>query len=304
MMFGLGGRFTYRECAGCGALVLLDPPADMAPYYPDGYYSYHPRRPRLGGLDRWLKCRRARAWLGGHDPLGRLLLLWFGPTPQLRWLRELGIGFDDPILDVGCGGGELLRELHRDGFRDLTGIDPYLPADEDPAPGLRLRRWTLADAEPGRYALVMLHHALEHLPDQDTVFARLRRILRPGGRLLVRIPMADSEAWRRYGTDWVQLDAPRHLVLHTRSSLELVAGRSGFRIDRVTWDSTAFQFWGSEQYRRGIPLRDRRSHAVDPRRSPFTRAQIALYEQMANELNRRGAGDQAVFFLSLDGGPD
>ncbi len=300
MMFGLGGGFVYRECGGCGCLELLDPPADLSPYYPPDYYSYRrPARRRLEQLDAWLKRRRARACLEGGDPLGALLARAFGEPAQLRWLRRLGVGRDDSVLDVGCGAGELLRELQRDGCRRLAGIDPYLAGDLDLGGGLVVRRREL-DAVAERHDLVMLHHVLEHLPDQRRVFAQLRRVVQPGGGLLVRIPVADSLAWRRYGVDWVQLDAPRHLVLHTRRSLERLAAAAGFALLGSEDDGTAFQFWGSEQYRRGIPLRDPRSHATDPRRSPFTREELAGFAREAAQANRDGVSDQAVFYFRRD----
>lgn len=304
MMFGLGGAFTYRECAGCGCLELQDPPADPAPFYPADYYSY--RRGagrRLERLDAWLKRHRARACLEGGDPLGSLLMRAFGVPAQLRWARRLGIGRRDAVLDVGCGAGELLRELQRDGFRRLAGIDPYLAGDLDLGGGLVVRRRGLDDVVE-RYDLVMLHHVLEHLPDQRRAFAQLRRVVKPRGALLVRVPVADSLAWRRYGADWVQLDAPRHLVLHTRRSLERLAAGAGFALEGSEDDGTAFQFWGSEQYRRGIPLRDPRSHATAPRRSPFTRDELAGFDREAAQANRDGTSDQAVFYFRRDDGAD
>jgi hypothetical protein len=104
-------------------------------------------------------------------------------------------------------------------------------------------------------------------------------------------------AWREFGTDWVQLDAPRHLFLHTEKSIRILAQRTGFAVREITYDSSAFQFWGSEQYRQGIPLHDKRSYLVDRRRSPFTRREIAAFEKRATELNSRGDGDQGCFYL-------
>ena len=40
-------------------------------------------------------------------------------------------------------------------------------------------------------------------------------------------------------------------------------------------DSGAFQFWGSEQVRRGIPLMDPQSHFVDAKASSFSRSELA-----------------------------
>jgi hypothetical protein len=79
--------------------------------------------------------------------------------------------------------------------------------------------------------------------------------------------------------------------------MALLASRSGFTITDVRYDSSAFQFWGSEQYLRGIPLRSPRSYAENPGRSIFSPKQIADFERRARELNEAGQGDQAGFFL-------
>ena len=212
------------------------------------------------------------AFLAGRDPLGALALAVWGAPAHLRWLERLGVGFDDAILDIGCGSGELLEELRRDGFRRLAGLDPFVAADLDLGGGVLIRRRQLAD-ETGVYDLAMLHHALEHMPDQQGVFADLRRIVRPGGALLIRIPVADSTAWRRYGVDWVQLDAPRHLFLHTRRSLGLLADASGFTIEHVACDGI------------GLPVLGERAVPVG---CPVARSAIACGRSQAIALHGRG----------------
>lgn len=76
-----------------------------------------------------------------------------------------------------------------------------------------------------------------------------------------------------------------------------LAAEEGFDVGGVAHDSTAFQFWGSEQYRRDIPLADPRSYFVSPGDSIFTAAQIDEFGKRAEELNARGEGDQAAFYL-------
>ena len=80
----------------------------------------------------------------------------------------------------------------------------------------------------------------------------------------------------------------------------LVAGAE-FRIVKQWCDSTAFQFWGSEQYKRDIPLYSARSWLVDPERSIFSKEQIEAYEGRARELNASGRGDQIVAWLEPTG---
>lgn len=143
----------------------------------------------------------------------------------------------------------------------------------------------------------MFNHSFEHMPDPAGVLRTARRHLTGGGAIMIRIPVADSLAWREYGTDWAALDAPRHLHVHTHESMRALAERTELRIARTFRDSYALQFWGSEQYRRDIPLNDPRSWAVDPQRAVFTQAEIDEFERRSAELNRRGDGDSAGFVL-------
>ena len=293
-MFGWRDEFDYFTCAACGCVQITEVPDDLGRFYPPGYYSF--TVPAEGGLRRFLKQRRARHVLEGRSALGRAAAWWFGVPEIFSWIAISGVQFDDPVLDVGSGGGEILREMENAGFRRLVGIDPYLSEERNAGPGPRLLRRTIEEMD-GEFSLVMMHHSFEHMPDAVDAFRNAARLLKPGGMLLVRIPVADSNAFRRYGADWVQLDAPRHLFLHTRRSVEILAAASGLALERVVHDSGAFQFWGSEQYRRGIPLRSRSSYLESPRRSVFSRAEIRQFERQAAELNARGEGDQAAFYL-------
>ncbi|HEX6924114.1 MAG TPA: class I SAM-dependent methyltransferase [Longimicrobiaceae bacterium] len=294
MMFGRRDPFEYFACGSCGCLQIVEVPAGLSAHYPSDYYSF--ARPREGRVKRFLKRRRAVHLLEGRSAIGRVAARWFGVPDLFAWIAVTGVQPDDEILDVGSGGGHLLLQLRDIGFRRLTGIDPYLRTEAGPAEGVRLLRRRVEEVE-GEFDLVMMHHAFEHVPDPRDVLAHVRRLLRPGAVALIRIPLADSWAWEHYRTDWVQLDAPRHLYLHTRRSMEILANQVGLRLERVIHDSTAFQFWGSEQYRRDIPLRDPRSHAVNPRASLFTREQIREFERRAGDLNAEGRGDQAAFYL-------
>jgi hypothetical protein len=80
--------------------------------------------------------------------------------------------------------------------------------------------------------------------------------------------------------------------------LRILADRAGLELSQVTYDSTAFQFWASEQYELDIPLYDTRSYLISPDKSMFTKREIATFERRAAELNDAGLGDQAVFYLT------
>jgi SAM-dependent methyltransferase len=200
------------------------------------------------------------------------------------------------VIDIGCGSGDLLVQMNAVGFKDLTGLDPYIEKDIFYRCGVRVLKRAV-DEYDGLCDSAMFHHSFEHLADPARTFSALGRVVVRGGTVLVRTPVAGKQAWRTYGADWYQIDAPRHLFVHTEASVAILARQAGFDLEDVVYDSTGRQFWASEQYKRDIPLRDRASYSVDPGSSPFSPADIARFEEKARELNRERQGDQACFYL-------
>jgi SAM-dependent methyltransferase len=293
-MQGSRERFRYAECERCGALSLLDPPPDLGPYYGDGYYSFDtPGRMMTAARAAWI---RSVATGAGHRRrlVGRLA----DRPPWIEWFARAGVTRDARILDVGSGGGRRLDDLASAGFRDVTGIDPYLDRDRSIARGVRVLARSLGEVD-GRFDLIMFNHSLEHVADQVGTLRSARFRLAEGGRVLVRIPVLGL-AWDVYGVDWVQLDPPRHFVIHSEGSMRRAAQAAGLAVDSVSYDSTPFQFWGSELYESGVPFVEK----------PWSRGEVQLRifrgrdagrRRAATGLNRDGVGDQAQFLLSSCG---
>jgi SAM-dependent methyltransferase len=294
MMLGTREPFSYVECAGCGCVQIAEIPADLGRHYPTEYPPHSQSRNGPGPVTTFVRKLRASLLYGDTGRRSGLPI----PGPSYHaWFRRTGVGLDSRILDVGSGSGRLLRKLRREGFRDLTGVDPYLSREVD-LPGLRMRSCQVSEMD-GSFDLVMLHHSLEHIPDQVGTLREVARLARPSGKVLVRIPVADSWAWRHYGIDWVQLDAPRHLYLHTRRSLATLAEKAGLRIAEVLHDSEEMQFLWSELYRRDIPMLDPATHLPPLPSTHFRRSEIRAFRSRSRELNLAGEGDQACFFLEL-----
>jgi SAM-dependent methyltransferase len=295
MMFGLREEFEYVECDACGCLQISPAPADMGRYYPDDYYSFKPASTGRSGLRQALLTYRTAHQMGYANPLGRLLTRLTG-NELFAWGRRAGVRRGDSVLDIGCGNGAVLSAMRRAGYSRLVGIDPYIPGDVHDGPGFRIMRMEASQLD-GEFDFVMMHHAFEHVPDPAAMLRQIHRLLKPGKLALLQIPVADSYAWRTYGPDWVQLDAPRHLFLHTRRSIEILAAAAGLEVEDVIHASTGMQFWGSEQYARDIPHNDPRSVATGASNPVFSKAELRRFEAKAKELNRRGEGDQACFYL-------
>ncbi len=290
-MFGMGGAFTYDQCADCGALQLANPPEDLSPYYPANYYAHGALTQRNPVSALFRQAGRAAAfgpWRSLLGPLKRFLPL------HRAVLREafdvMRVGAHTRILDVGCGNGLLLRDLASAGYRHVSGVDPFIPHDVMVGGRTLVRRAELRDIE-GPFDVVMMHHALEHVDAQVETLRRIAALLPTGGFALIRIPLAGTFASREYRERWVQLDAPRHLVLHTVESVRRLAEATGFVVRHVRFDSTDFQFEGSERYRRDVPL-----SAPDP--DPPSAVRRKEWREQARALNDAGDGDQAAFVLA------
>jgi len=150
-----------------------------------------------------------------------------------RWLPELRE--HAPVLDLGCGRGELLLML-RDAGVETEGVDG------DPAlvqaarrRGLTVAEGDVLEALRGRadasFGAVTAFHLAEHL-DSATLLAMLaeaRRVLRPGGLLLIESP---DPTTLRVGAALFWLD-PTHRRPLLAETLELFLRATGFEVVRT-----------------------------------------------------------------------
>ena len=292
MMFGLRDEFHYVECAFCGCLRNLTVPGDLGKYYGEKYYSVTPVVRKRRQIYDSLKGLRTRAYLGDRSAAGGFLLRNFGKPNLPAWILHAGVRQNDSILEIGCGSGTLLSSLRSEGFKKLIGADPFIARDICYGDGVRILKAAISEIA-GSYDFIVLEHAFEHIPAPQSTLLNLLALLKPTGTLIISIPLV-AYAWHHYGVNWVQLDAPRHLYLHSETSFRILA--KDLIVD-VVYDSGAVQFWGSEQYKQDIPLISHKSYRVHPDESLFSPQEIAKFEKRAIELNAKKLGDQATFFL-------
>jgi len=297
MMFGFRDKFTYFQCSICGCLQISEFPVEMSRYYPTNYCSFllPPTRKSRNPIKRLTKKMRGRYAILNKGVLGKLIYTFF-PNDTLRMLSHICLTENSAILDVGCGSGSLLDYLSEIGFKHLLGVDPYIKEDIEYDNGLKILKKSIHKLD-GKWDLIMFHHSFEHIPDPLETLQSVARLLTKGGVCLIRVPTVSSYAWEHYKENWVQLDAPRHFFLHSIKDIALLAEKVNLDLEKIVYDSTDFQFWGSEQYIRDIPLTAPRSYSVDPTNSIFSVFKIAAFKQKAKELNLKNQGDSCAFFL-------
>ncbi|MGW0232165.1 class I SAM-dependent DNA methyltransferase [Actinopolymorpha singaporensis] len=112
---------------------------------------------------------------------------------------------DGPVADVGCGPGHVTAHLHTLGV-DAFGVD-LSPAMVDVArrdhPGLRFAVGSMTDLPlaDSSVAGLVAFWSLIHVPDEavPTVLGHFRRVLRPGGPLLLGFHVGDGSRLKTEG---------------------------------------------------------------------------------------------------------
>ena len=305
-MFSTRERFGYRRCERCGTLRIDAVPADLARHYPGAYFERSRRDPLPDDDRRTILVNRTLnrpALFGrGHrlaDLVRRVRPSLEAARPPLALIRRTRLrDFDDPILDVGCGLiPRRLLDLKIAGFTELHGMEPF--ADVGTAfHGIPIHRTPLETfTGPGRWALIVFHHSLEHVEDPFAALHATARLLRPGGVCLVRTPVMGTAMWERYGPSWVELDVPRHLSVFSQSGLDTMAERAGLRPVGITWEANAWEFVLSEQYVRDLGMYEPGSWWVDPETSAFDQAAVEAFQQEAVRLRTEGRSGRAEFLF-------
>lgn len=296
MQLGLRELFTYRLCSSCACMQLVDIPADLGKYYPNkGYYSFNRGSHISAKPDTLRKLKAAYLIYGRHRLTGRLLSIGYRQPEYYSWIRNAGVQYTDAILDVGTGNGSLLLDLCRIGFTNLSGIDPFIEKDIDYG-AIQVRKKDIYGIT-GQYDFIMLHHAFEHMDEPLKVLQQLFTLLKPGKFLLIRTPVMGGYGWKHYGVNWMDLDAPRHLYIHSLKSMQLLATAAGFELKQTVFDGNYMSLIGSDQYARDIAVPDKGSYMVDKKNSVYSLEDIERFKSINRQNDLDGQSDQAAFYL-------
>lgn len=297
MMHGFKDTFVYQECVACGCVQIKSIPDNLAKYYPSNYYSYQiAEKSILNILKENIRSLKDKYAIFKKGLLGKILWNLVPGDLRIQALSTLEIRPDTKILDVGCGSGDLLKKLEKTGCKKLVGIDPYLKEDTIYSQNLKILSKDFLEIDE-KFDLIMMHHSFEHMHNPKEIFSHIANVLEDTGICMIRIPVADSWAYKHYASDWVQLDAPRHFYLHTDASMEILCRNSHLELINKWRDSNELQFYGSEQYLKDISLFDKKSYHVAHKSSVFDNSTIKEFKLKAKKLNEANQGDQAVYLI-------
>lgn len=299
-LLGLGGEFSYNHCAKCRALELINIPDNLAPYYPhDLYYSFknniNPDE-KISSFKNIIRRTKALSYIFGKNKiLGELLSIGYKKPGYFHWLKKAGIGLNDSILDIGCGNGELLFVLRKTGFKQLTGIDPFITSDYI-GKEVSLHKKSIFDIKE-QYDFVMSHHSFEHMADPQSHLIQLGKLLKKEGTLLIRTPVTNAYCLEKYGSYWAALDPPRHIHIQSHESMDILCEQAGLKVIDLWHDAQAFQFWGSEEYLKGINSTSEKSCWRNKKNSSFSKNELKEFKKRIAKLNEQKLGGEACFMI-------
>jgi len=218
---------TVARCGGCGVYVLdpMPTPDQLAPYYAPSYYGSTPKK-FVGPVARaigWFQAGRARMVARHAEAPAR-------------------------VLDVGCGNGGFIMQLHERGYA-VEGTElsdssaSRVPNDADVP--MHVGDLLDLDLPHGTYDVITMWHVLEHVPDPHATVQRIADLLKPGGTFLLAVPNAESWQARWFGRHWLHLDPPRHLYGFGPRSIDTLLRDAGF-------DTSSSHTWSLEQNPYGL----------------------------------------------------
>lgn len=160
------------------------------------------------------------------------------------------------LLDVGCSTGSFL-DVAAAAFT-ATGVEPEPGTGAQArAKGLDVVTGTLRDVQPppGGFDAVTMFHVIEHVPSPMAELREVRRVLRPGGTLLIETPTVDALLFRAAGHRWRQL-IPDHYFFFSERTLAEALRRSGLAPVAVTkvGRRVSLRFLADRLRRSGVPL--------------------------------------------------
>jgi SAM-dependent methyltransferase len=142
---------------------------------------------------------------------------------------------DKTLLDIGCGTGDFLGYCKTKNW-EAIGLEP----DED------ARKLALANNNTETFSLeklseletesrdvITMWHVLEHVYNLNEDIEQYKRILKPGGHLVVAVPNCSSHDADHYKENWAALDLPIHLYHFTPNDIDQLMSNHGMKLTKV-----------------------------------------------------------------------
>jgi SAM-dependent methyltransferase len=163
-----------------------------------------------------------------HDSPIPLQRYW--QRSRYRHIRDLIEG-QGPVLDVGCGSSHIIGALPSGSVALDVQINKLRFARRFPTARVNASGFALPFADES-FPCVLCSQVIEHVPKVPSMIDELRRVLKPGGRLVLGTPDYDRWEWvwteKAYGAAAPGGYADEHISHYTRTGLVEDFARRGY----------------------------------------------------------------------------
>lgn len=258
MMQNTRDEFEYFVCDNCNCLQIAVVPDDLEKYYGKNYYSFIVPEIKDSAFPD-------------------------NPKSMIK------------ILDVGCGNGDWLVQCAKDGYGNLYGCDPFIEGDIQYENRINIRKCVIHDIDGANiFDFIRFGDSYEHLSDPYETLLSAKRLLKNDGEILLAIPTYPNIAFDLFGPYWYQLDAPRHIFIHSMDSINYLAQKSGLKIKEVEYDSNSGQIFASFFYQHKISYYEITEELI---KEYFPQQEISKICSMSKEANCNKYGDHMNVYL-------
>ena len=213
--YGYHGLFNSVKCLSCHHVIIEET------FSSDSLESlYSVNYPRsLFDVENYRPLEKVvgfKAWLNGAY------------NSPYQWVPE-----KVRILDIGCGFGQSLG-YHRDRGCDVYGVEAdknILRVAEKHDFKVHVGIFNPHIYEDEYFDYITMEQVIEHFDDPVKILKGIRKILKPGGVVLISTPNSNGWGAKLFGQKWINWHAPYHLNLFSIKSLKVAVDKSGFTLD-------------------------------------------------------------------------
>ena len=232
LLYNKSEIYRYMQCNRCAAIYQQPMPTfdEIVRYYPDDYDVYTNIPPFKHYSDTKLGVLRYK-YNYTHLDVPRLYRLISSVISFFIYRDAIRFIPNGKGLDIGCGNGKFIRDMNSLGWQ-FEGVEfNPIAVDICSKAGLKVFHGDLHSAtfKDNSFDIISARHVIEHIPNPANFINEIARILKIGGRLVIKTPNSLSLGRQWFGMHWFANDVPRHLILLCPANLKILAKRFGLR---------------------------------------------------------------------------
>jgi 2-polyprenyl-3-methyl-5-hydroxy-6-metoxy-1,4-benzoquinol methylase len=223
--FSTPDTFTYYTCPDCKTIFIDEAPIHLLrQIYPSNYYSFVNKKKNIVvSLKEWLDKQFFKK--------------------ILRQIKADQIN----VLDVGGGTGWILDVLKKTDdritFSQIVDIDEKAKAIAEKNGHAYFEGIVEDFNTEKKFDLILMLNLVEHVADPLAILKKTESLLQKDGIIVIKTPNTDSFDARLYKKSyWGGLHCPRHWILFSSKSFQILIAQTGLKIKSLTYTQGA-PFW-------------------------------------------------------------